>query len=171
MINEIPKPSIDFKSKTGIGLGQIVLTNNPDRYCLLGIGTCIVAYIYDLVKMNFTIAHTVLPFQKDYINNRRSEKMPGKFVDKGIERMLKALSNRGSKRRNLKAKLVGGATIFAEGSFNIGEDNIEAARIILKENNIPIIAEEVGGRRGRSVFSFNLDGSIEIRKQMKYYKI
>jgi chemotaxis protein CheD len=170
MINEIPKPYIDFKSKTGIGLGQIVFTKKPDRYCLLGIGTCIAAFIYDLVKMNFTMAHTVLPFQDDFINNRRSEKMPGKFVDQAIKRMLTALSERGSKRRDLKAKLVGGATIFV-GSFNIGEDNIEAARTILKENKIPIIAEEVGGRRGRSVFSFNLDGSIEIRKQMKYYKI
>lgn len=169
MINEIPKPHTDFKSKTGIGLGQIVITKKPESYCLLGIGTCIVAYIYDLVKMNFTMAHTVLPLQKDF-NNRVSKKMPGKFVDQAIKRMLTVLSERGSKRRNLKAKLVGGATIF-EDSFNIGAENIEAARRILNENKIPIIAEEVGGRRGRSVFSFNLDGSIEIRKQMKYYKI
>jgi chemotaxis protein CheD len=84
--------------------------------------------------------------------------------------MLTVLSDRGSKRKNLYAKIVGGATIF-EGSFNIGNENIEAARKTLEENKIPIIAEEVGGRKGRSIFSFNLDGSIEIRKQMKYYKI
>ena len=169
MINEIQKPLIDFKSKTGIGLGQIVLTNKPERYCLLGIGTCIIIYLYDLVKMNFTMAHTVLPLQDDF-NNRVSKKMPGKFVDQAIKRMLTELSERGSKRRNLKVKIVGGASIFP-GSFNIGNENIDAARRILKENKIPIIAEEVGGKKGRSIFSFNLDGSIEIRKQMKYYRI
>ena len=67
--------------------------------------------------------------------------------------------------------MAGGAKIFShendKSTLNIGGKNIEGIRSILKEKNIPLIAEQVGAKNGRwvtfscanqSLFVKNKDG-------------
>ncbi|MHA1729004.1 MAG: chemotaxis protein CheD [Promethearchaeota archaeon] len=159
----------NFKMKKGIGLGEMVNTDKPERYCLLGIGTCVAVYMYDLIMGNYMMAHTVLPRIEEF-RLRNKYNLPGKFVDVAINLMLKTLIKEKSKKTNIKCKLVGGAEIF-NTSIQMGKRNIQTAHELLKENAIPIIAEDVGGLKGRSVMSFNSDATINIRKRGKYFKI
>ena len=48
-------------SQLSVKLGQIIFTNDPERYNLLGIGTCLGIYMYNLGKSQYMMAHTVLP--------------------------------------------------------------------------------------------------------------
>ena len=69
-----------------------------------------------------------------------------KFADTGIEDLLQRVVSLGAQRKNLVAKIAGGAQMFAFKSDNdmlrVGDRNVEATKIKLKELQIPIIAED-----------------------------
>ena len=45
----------------------------------------------------------------------------------------------------------------------MGEKNAEAARQVLGELQIPVVFDEVGGDKGRTVLFDNLNGEIQIK--------
>jgi len=50
-------------------------------------------------------------------------------------------------------------------NLNIGERNAEKVRALLKENNIPLVKEDVGGKMGRSVtFHPGSSGKVTVRR-------
>ena len=68
---------------------------------------------------------------------------------------------------SLKAKLAGGAQMFSCSSndtLNIGLRNSESAKAALKKERIPLLAEEVGGNKGRTVLFTPKDVNVRIRK-------
>jgi len=156
------------QNPTYIRLGQIVFTKSPESYNLLGIGTCLVVFLYDLERKNFIMSHCLLPSVDDYVDHTIS--LPGKFVDISIRMMVDKLSEKGSSKKDIRAKIVGGGQIY-EDSLQVGQRNIEMGKSVLKSLEIPIVAEDVGGREGRSIQAFGSDGSIQIKKNGQIYKI
>ena len=71
----------------------------------------------------------------------------------------------GASRSRIKAKIDGGAVMFAAASdrFNIGERNIQAVKAALRKEGIPIIAEDTGLNYGRTVFFYPATGIMEVR--------
>ena len=65
------------------------------------------------------------------------------------------------------AKLAGGASMFGSllpsGGINMGDRNVEATRRVLRELAIPILAADVGGDHGRSVYFHTADGRVVVR--------
>lgn len=59
----------------------------------------------------------------------------------------------GCKKRNIKAKIFGGASVIKTNHdlYNIGKRNIQLAEDILEKENIKIIASSIGGDRGRKI--------------------
>jgi len=53
--------------------------------------------------------------------------------------------------------------VGSKGVIQIGEENITAARAELKALGIPIVAESVGGSRGRTILFDVTDGSVSVR--------
>ncbi|MHA1585246.1 MAG: chemotaxis protein CheD [Promethearchaeota archaeon] len=157
------------KVKKSIGLGEIVFTDFPNSYDLLGIGTCIAIYLYDIKKRNYIIAHTILP-KIDEFPGRMNKNMPGKFVDLAIKLMINALIKNGSRNEDIKAKLVGGAQIFQKLQ-SVGIRNIKAAHETLTKAEIKLISEDVGGIASRSIIAFNPDGTIDIKQKKNFYSI
>ncbi len=160
--------SIIDQNPTYIKLGQIIFTKTPENYNLLGIGTCLAVFLYDLKRNNFIISHCLLPSSEDYVNGTID--LPGKFVDSAIRIMIEKMVEKGSSKRDIFAKIVGGGQIF-EDHMLIGQRNIETGKKVLKELDIPIIAEDVGGKEGRSIQSFASDASIQIKKKGVKYTI
>jgi len=92
---------------------------------------------------------------------------PGKYADTAIPLLLKELNALGCKNRSLIAKMAGGASMFEYfgANLNIGERNAEKIRALLKECNIPLVKEEVGGKMGRSVTFLPANGGkVSIRR-------
>ncbi len=62
---------------------------------------------------------------------------------------------KGSSIRSIKAKIAGGASMFnfSDKSMNmdIGKRNSAAVKKMLKELRIPILSEDVGGNKGRTM--------------------
>src|SRR6056297_721918 len=88
--DRIPKP------KRFINLGELVFTKKPEHFHLLGIGTCLGIFIYDLKKKHYLISHSVLP--KYRAKNRKiEERNLGHFTDVAIRLMVKRMKKSGSK--------------------------------------------------------------------------
>jgi chemotaxis protein CheD len=66
---------------------------------------------------------------------------------------------------DLTAKIAGGAQMFSESEGNtisIGERNIEETKRLLTTLKIPIMGEEIGGTRARSVLFELENGKVTI---------
>lgn len=117
------------------------------------VGSCIAICIYDENHEIGGMAHIMLPKN---ITKKSTEgtKLEGKFADEAINFIIEKLTELHPYLK-LKAKMAGGAKIFShendKNTLNIGGKNIDGIRCILKEKNIPIIAELVGAKNGRWV--------------------
>jgi chemotaxis protein CheD len=76
----------------------------------------------------------------------------------------------GASPRRIKARLAGGASMFAAlstpGTIQMGERNVVAARHALAAAGIPIVGEAVGGDFGRTVRLFVRDGRVSVSSVM-----
>ena len=129
----------------------------------LGLGSCVAIMLYDPTARAGAMAHVLLPSK----SLARDHQNPAKFPETAVPLLVDRLSALGADPRRLVAKLAGGASMFASlmtpGTIQMGERNVVAARTALRTAAIPIVAEAVGGDRGRTV-RFRLDdGQVEIR--------
>jgi len=90
-----------------------------------------------------------------------------RFGDVAIQQLLEELVASGASRRNLKAKVFGGSCVlhaFHSGNGHLGSQNIQAARDLLRDKGIPVVAEDVGGDAGRRLIFQTDDGSAWTRR-------
>ncbi len=153
---EITKPD----SQTAmIGIGEYRVGSFP--MMTIGLGSCIGLTIYDETLKIGAMVHIMLP------DSAGRKDRPGKYADTAIPLLIGELTTKGSKTRSLVAKMAGGACMFEYfgTNLNIGERNAERVRAILKENNIPLLKEDVGGKVGRSVTFLPANGGkVTIRR-------
>ena len=98
------------------------------------------------------------------------------FADTGIEELLRRVTALGAVRKNLVAKIAGGAQMFAFKSDNdmlrVGDRNVEATKNKLKQLQIPIIAEDTGKNSGRTIEFYPETGDLLVKSVGKTpYKI
>lgn len=165
-----------FEETVNVGVAEYFVTHNPHVLASFGLGSCVAVALYDDKKGIGGLAHIMLPDSSAMTKKGN----PGKFADTAIKAMVEEMERLGSKRRDIRAKIAGGACMFTiPGAVNprnvpgpclgmqIGERNIEAARKALEELKIPLVAEDVGGSYGRTM-RFNIaDGKVVI-SSIKY---
>jgi len=133
----------------------------------IGLGSCVAIILYDDASHVGGMAHVLLP--NEAMSRDRSN--PAKFPSSAVPLLLSEMGLLGAKRERVRAKIVGGASMFGNlipaGGINIGERNIVAVRGALSEAQIPIVAEDVGSDHGRSVFLHLDNGRVEVRSLKK----
>ena len=149
--------------KERIGISEYKTGTAPDTLVTYGLGSCLGIVLYDLGSKSGGMAHTLLPEPRPGMAIERKTK----FVTTAIQLMLEDLVAMGCLKKNLVAKLFGGATMFSglqsPDKETIGQRNIRVARETLADLEIPIIAEDTGGRFGRTLV-FDLDsGQVMVR--------
>jgi len=146
-----------------VGMADLKVTSSPNVLSTLGLGSCIGICLYDPVTKVSGLAHIMLPSSKTIKNNSNI----AKFADTGIDELLVKMEGLGANKRRLVGKIAGGAQMFAFSSGNdtmrIGERNAEAVREILRENRIPIQADETGGNYGRTIEFYADSGRLLIK--------
>ncbi len=131
--------------KQNVGMGQTALARAPGLLCSV-LGSCVGLALYHPRLKTGALAHIVLPTA----SGRGA--LPGKFADTALPHMLTELLKAGIPREGLVAKIAGGACMFGvSGPLQIGDSNIEAVQTLLAQENIRIIAKDVGGQKGRRV--------------------
>jgi chemotaxis protein CheD len=127
----------------------------------VGLGSCVAIALYDPTTRVGALAHVLLPSE----SMARDTSNRAKFPAAAVPLLLARMKELGS-RSGVSARLVGGASMFASllpnGTANIGERNIAASRAALAAAGVPLLAEDVGGDYGRSVYFHLMDGRIEV---------
>ena len=142
-----------------IGIGEYRVGSFP--MMTIGLGSCIGLTIYDDTLKVGAMVHIMLP------ESAGRKDRPGKYADTAVPLLLNELTALGCRNRSLIAKMAGGACMFEYfgANLNIGERNAVKVRDLLKEHNIPLVNEDVGGKVGRSVtFLPGSGGKVSIRR-------
>ena len=153
-----------------VGMADLKTCLPPNGITTLGLGSCVGIALRDKNNKVGGLAHIMLP-DSTVIANQTNV---AKFADTGIVELLKQMEKLGAVRRNIVAKIAGGATMFALSSrtnLNVGERNVEAVKAKLKELGIPILAEDTGLNYGRTVIFYPETGDYIIKAVGKPEKV
>ncbi len=146
-----------------VGMADLNVCRSPQMLTTLGLGSCVGIALYDAVHKIAGLAHVMLPDSTKIQNNSNI----AKFADTASIRLVNDMCRMGASKNLLKAKLAGGAQMFAVTSSNenmkIGDRNVEACIKILREMNIPILAMDTGANYGRTVELYAEDGRFLIK--------
>lgn len=128
-----------------VGMGQTAVGDKDTVFrCVLG--SCVGVILWHPRLGLGAMAHVVLPA------SHGQNGQPGKFADTAVPQLIHQLAEIGCPRAGLVAKITGGACMFKGGGpLQIGDDNIASVRAILRQQGIPITAEDIGGTSGRKV--------------------
>jgi chemotaxis protein CheD len=133
----------------------------------IGLGSCVAIVLYDPVAHIGGLAHILLPD----VSMSRDRSNPAKFPSTIVPILLEEMRRLGASKKRIRAKIVGGASMFSNlipnGAMNIGERNVLAVRDVLGHANIPIVAADTGSDHGRSVYLSIDDGRVEVRSLRK----
>lgn len=146
-----------------VGIGDYKIAKSPDKLMTIGLGSCIGIALIDNKRECAALIHILLPDSTRFkeITN------PIKYADIAIPRVVDELIKFGSEKKNIVAKIAGGAAMFKFTSVNIGGDigyqNAKKVKEVLAQMGIEVKGEATGGNKGRSMFVTPQDGRVSIR--------
>ncbi|TGB04783.1 chemotaxis protein CheD [Halobacillus salinus] len=148
-----------------VGIADLKFVSAPDRIRTSGLGSCVGVVLFDPRKQLAGMAHVMLPDS----HMAKQEKMNRfKYADTALDDLLRGLTDNGASKFRMKAKIAGGAQMFSfktsSDMMRIGPRNIEAVKEKLAQFHIPIIAEDVGGKSGRTIVFDPSTTDLHIRK-------
>lgn len=146
-----------------VGIADLNLVLPPGVIMTIGLGSCIGISLYDKKRKIAGLAHIMLPDSTQF----SEVKAPMKFADLAIPMLIEKMQKKGCVKEDLVAKIAGGASMFnfsdSKVNSDIGSRNAISVKEALKRNNIPILAEETGGNKGRTMIVNSEDGVVTIR--------
>ena len=144
-----------------VGLGEIAVARAGRRLVAHGLGSCVAVCLWDAASAVAGMAHVVLP-GVDPLGHPNA-----RFARSALPALLQAMGASGAGRdvRRYQARLAGGARILEMGSpSRIGDKNVEAVKDALVAAGVKLVAEDVGGSKGRTVWFDPRDkGRIRVR--------
>jgi chemotaxis protein CheD len=147
----LAQPSVVKVKMAGLEVGRA-----PDTLETL-LGSCVGVAVWDRLSKLGGLAHVVLP------ESRGCGNLPGKFADTAVSELRRQLLARGANPAKLTAKIAGGATMFGQRTErDVGEKNHRAVVERLRKHEISLVAEHIGGDKGRIIRFCLEDGSVSI---------
>jgi chemotaxis protein CheD len=145
-----------------VGISEFAVSDGDERMKSYGLGSCLAIALWDPQREIGGLAHVMLPTGDDRDD---SDRKPGKFADTAIRTVLRRIVEMGGDYTTVEAKIAGGSDMFQFDSFEdgVGERNVEAAREELDKLGVPLVAEDVGGERGRTVEFDATTGTLSIQ--------
>lgn len=150
-----------------VGISDQNIARSPDILVTFALGSCVGICLYDARIKLGGLSHILLPSS----SAQAPLTTPYRFADSAIPLLLRRMEGMGAKRSFIKAKIAGGAQMFASTGnaalSNIGERNVQAVRAALHSLGIPIIAEDTGKNFGRTLYFHTEDGTMRIQSATK----
>lgn len=151
-----------------VGIADLNVVRAPDILVTFALGSCVGICLYDPAIKIAGLSHIMLPSSTQLSN---IVNQPYKFADTAIVALIKKMEGMGANRMRLKAKIAGGAQMFAAMSTtaiaNIGDRNVAAVKQTLGQLRIPILAEDTGKNYGRTQYFNASDGVMLIKSVTK----
>lgn len=146
--------------------GEICVSEKPVLMATL-LGSCVAVCLYNRSNGNAGMNHYLR-------NSTQSLNEPcGKYGDTSTNYLIKSLLAKDAAVGHYEAKIFGGGSVTGNLGLvgaGIGHDNIDVARKILKEFQIPIVEEDVGGNNGRKVYFNTSSFMVHVRQIASRHK-
>jgi chemotaxis protein CheD len=147
-----------------VRMGELEVSSSRDAVLSsIGLGSCIGLVLMEPRRPLAGLAHIMLPD-----SNGDAASPVGKFADRAVPALLKAMAGIGAVQTRLHAVLVGGAQMFSFGgttpTLDIGRRNEEATRAALAGAGIGVRAAATGGSKGRTVRVCLESGRVLVRE-------
>lgn len=134
------------ESRINIVQGEYAVSDDPSTVISTLLGSCVSVCMFDQRRGVGGMNHFLLP--GDDVDAGGMVQRHGVYL---MELLINGLLKKGVDKRNLEAKIFGGAATVASIVEQIGEKNIAFARRFLQAEGIPVIGESVGGGSGRRI--------------------
>lgn len=146
-----------------MGVGDYAVGKKRGIISTYGLGSCVGITLYDRLTKVGGLLHALLPEAAHYGYKGN----PAKYVDTGLQLLVKDFQKLGGNLRRAEAKLFGGAHMFTyitSEQLMIGKRNVETAKRELKRLGIKLVAEDTGGREGRTIYLDLSTGKVRMRR-------
>jgi len=153
-------PEVDCRTRHYLLPGELKVSAEPAQLTTI-LGSCVSVCMWDPNVHIGGMNHFLLPAW------REGEGHSTRFGDIATRTLLEKLLGMGCQRRHLVAKLFGGSALFQKESryfASLGAKNVEAARLMMKNAGVPVIAQDTGGNKGRKLIFNTDDGSAWSRQ-------
>ncbi len=140
------------ESLTTVHIGEYMVAS-AGTLVVYGLGSCVALLLFDREREIGGMAHVLLPGPRP--RHDESNDLPAKYGTEAISSLSAALCEQGAVHSALRSALIGGARLFRadqEVDNGIGPRNVAALRAALLEAGHAIVAEEVGGNAGRTIY-------------------
>lgn len=139
--------------------GELAVAERPALVSTV-LGSCVAVTLFSPRLGVGAICHAMLPL---------AEGREGfKFVDTSLAHMLESFERLGVTKRELVAKLFGGADMFEvlrpASSPTVGWQNVQAARTILQREGLHLSASDTGGQQGRKLLFYSHTGEVLLKR-------
>jgi chemotaxis protein CheD len=124
--------------------GHIYAPDTPTNISAV-LGSAVSVCLYDRKRKTGGMNLFQHPLTKD------PRQATARYGNVAILVLLRMLREHGSKDRHIEAQILGGARSPDTSVKDVGMQNTQIARKILYREQIPIVSEDTGGRRGRKV--------------------
>lgn len=145
-------------------MGEVVFSSQSmPELRALGLGSCIGLCVVDPAIKLACIAHIMLP-------EARTADPPaaGKYADTAVPYVVREMAARGAVKSRLRSAIVGGAQLFnfdgANDRLDVGKRNVEAVKRLLAQSGVRLVAEEIGGKSGRTVSLNAVTGEVVVKQ-------
>jgi chemotaxis protein CheD len=137
--------------------GQIAVSNGIGVFSTI-LGSCVSVCLHDTRLGLGGINHYLLP------SGGAEAEQPGRYGPTAIDELVRAMTERGGRRDQIVAYIIGGASVLAafDKADHLGMRNVGVARGALAEHRIPVIGVDVGGSRGRKLTFAPRDGRVNV---------
>lgn len=149
----------DARGRTYLHPGHLFASSQATTITTI-LGSCVSVCLYDPTTGAGGANHFLLP------QAAAAADMSPRFGGAAIARLIERMIGLGSERSSLRAKLFGGACVldaFRDRAHHLGTQNVEAARRLLDDEGIDVVAEDVGGSRSRKLLFQTDDGTAWVK--------
>jgi len=134
--------------------GQLLVSALPAAVTTI-LGSCIAVCLWEPHGGIGGMNHFMLPM------NSGSMAASARFGPTAMEQLVEKMRDAGARLPLLRAKVFGGACMFAEmqSSAHLGQKNADVAIDFLKRRGIEIVQTDVGGNHGRKLIFHTDEGT------------
>jgi chemotaxis protein CheD len=136
-----------------------------DEVIVTVLGSCVAACLLDPIAMVGGMNHFMLPVRPG--ERDKDAFFAARYGAAAMEYLINNLLHLGAQRDRLVAKAFGGACVLKNMTTDIGGQNIDFVREFLRNEDIPIWTEDMGGVHPRKVYFFPHTGQVLVKQMTK----
>jgi chemotaxis protein CheD len=133
-----------------------------DEVIVTVLGSCVAACLLDPIAMVGGMNHFMLPVKPG--DRDPDVFFAARYGAAAMEFLINDLLHLGAQRDRLVAKAFGGGRVMRGLSTDVGGQNVDFVRQFLRDEDIPLWSEDMGGPHPRKVYFFPHTGQVLVKR-------